>query len=200
MDNINTVDYWNNRFESHNGLTDWELCGGRLQSENFMKSILNNLNEIAFETIDDMKVSSILDFGCALGDGTNILKEHLSNDNITGYDFSRNAIELSNKMFKGIKFDYILDTSNHYDYIICSNVLQHVDNYKEIIKDMLLLTSKMLIILVPFGTYGISKEHYNSFQFNSFDKDIKDFTRRKMKTIQTDSWKYKQILVRYERV
>lgn len=194
--NINTIEYWDKRFESINGKTDWELCNGNKQSKNFMQSMINNLPT---KNLNELKTANILDFGCALGDGANYLYQRFKKATVTGYDFSKNAINICLKKYPDIYF--ISDFHEEkYDYIILNNVLQCVDEPHKFVEDLLKYTKKCMVIMVPFGSYGTTIEHYNSFQFKSFPKEIGKFYCRKMKTIDTENWAYKQILVRYERI
>lgn len=196
MENINTIDYWNNRFTSIRGFTDWELCNGVNQSVAFMEAILKGLPK---KTKEDMEESSILDFGCALGDGTKFLSMFLENNKVTGYDFSNNAVDIAKRKYTDLEFINVTKVKK-YDYIICSNVLQCVDDYIGMMKEMMKLCNKAIVILVPFGDYGTTVEHFNKFQFADFPRDIEGFYRRAMKAVSTKCWAYKQIIIRYERL
>jgi trans-aconitate methyltransferase len=196
-ENINTVEYWDKRFETQNGKTNWELCNGCNQSKNFMKTMINNLPG---QWISKLKTSHILDVGCALGDGTNYLYNRFTKAKIAGYDFSKNAVKLAKEKYPDIIFLNELINGEKYDFVLINNVLQCVDDYEEFIKSFLDVSKKYIVIMVPLGIEGTTIEHFNKFELESFPQEIGKFYKRKPKIVTTDNWYYKQILIRYERM
>jgi trans-aconitate methyltransferase len=195
--NINTKEYWNKRFESTNGRTDWEVCNGCNQSKNFMKTMINSLPP---KIIGSLKKSKVLDVGCALGDGTNYLKNRYNNINITGYDFSINAVLLAKLKYPEINFIIELEENKFYDYVLMNNILQCVDDFEDFLKQYTTITKKGIIVMVPFGEEGASNEHFNVFISNTLPKEINNFYQRKSILVNTENWAYKQLVTRYERM
>jgi methionine biosynthesis protein MetW len=96
--------------------------------------------------------SSVLDMGC--GDGT--LLYHLTRaKNIRGHglELSATGVELTKK--KGLSVDQVdlsdktLEINGHYDYIISSEVMEHIPEPEAMIKRLKGKFNKYLIISVP---------------------------------------------------
>lgn len=62
-----------------------------------------NLYAHLFEGID-VKNKNLIDIGCGLGRGCNLLKKHFPLKSITGIDININHVMFAKKNFKGIKF------------------------------------------------------------------------------------------------
>jgi trans-aconitate methyltransferase len=112
--NINTKEYWNNRFSSN----DWEENRGRWQTQSLAKGQLEYI-----DIANDFN-GTILDFGCGLGDAIPIFKEKYSNAKFIGMDISESAIEKCRGTYGDIADFHQGDWSNvpQVDVIIASNV------------------------------------------------------------------------------
>ena len=86
--NINSRQYWNQRFMSG----DWDQNMGQEQTYYFYSLLMKMLPDW-FKTILRQSQYSIVDFGCAEGQGMPLLAAGLNSD-IKGIDFSECAIEL----------------------------------------------------------------------------------------------------------
>lgn len=124
---------------------------------------------------------SLLDVGCALGDGCVYLKEKFPAAKISGCDFSDQAIALAKKKKSSIEFfvhDIILqDITEEYDYITLVSILEHFDDPYKIIDKCLKRARKALIISCPYAksiTYDIKDEHRFAFNENS----LKDYEHK----------------------
>lgn len=158
-ENINTREYWENRFSSN----DWEDSRGRWQTEQFAREIIKHL-KIPFDFS-----GTILDFGCGLGDAIPIYKKNYPNAQIIGIDISGSAIDKCNDRFGEIA-DFIqgdIGSIPSVDIIISSNVLEHLTNHIEIAKD-LIRKCNSLYIAVPYKEFPLCNEHVNSYDETSF--------------------------------
>jgi glycosyltransferase involved in cell wall biosynthesis len=161
---INTKKYWDDRFS-----VDWEEKDGRGQSRFFMNLVVENLPEWFISIVKSKKLN-ICDWGCAFGDGTQLLKNLFPRNEIIGVDFSDVAVKDANLKFPNIKFlckDYVADLKNKdtYDVVLSSNTLEHfIDSWG--IFDILGKKSKQFIVLLlPFEEKKLHKEHVSSFEF-----------------------------------
>ena len=162
MNNLNTKDYWDNRF----GTGDWEDKLGRDQTRNFAISQIKHLG------ISKDFSGVILDFGCGLGDAFPIYKKAFPKARLIGLDISEEAIKKCNEYF-GHLADFICGTHDDVppvDIIISSNVFEHLSDDKEKAKH-LLQKCNQLFIIVPYNEINYNNpkhEHvnfYNEFYF-----------------------------------
>lgn len=158
--NINTKEYWENRFASK----DWEEKGGHFQTIQFAKDIVQLIN------IPSDYSGKILDFGCALGDAIPIYREHFQRASLIGVDHAKAAILKCKERYVGIA-EFI--NCNHLeipkaDVIISCSVFEHLSNQMDVVKH-LLTKCVDLFIFVPYKeVIRPNSEHVNSYDENSF--------------------------------
>lgn len=164
LGNINTKEYWDERFSSNNRKS-WRANAGESQTKLFAYEIAKRLKMNAdFD-------GTILDFGCALGDAIPIYKEHYPKARFMGTDFSTAAIEICVKKFGDIATFMAKDADGipAVDVIIMSNVLEHLPKHKEVV-ETLLSKCKDLYIAVPYDEQEpLHEEHVNSYNRHTFD-------------------------------
>ena len=122
------------------------------------------------------KAFSLLDVGCALGDGCGLLQNEFPKVAITGIDISSVGIKKAKQKNKKINY-FVLDILKTdlpgiYDYITIIQTLEHFDNPFSIIDKLLKHVKKSIIISVPY-TLGITGKidkdvHRYSFNENTF--------------------------------
>jgi SAM-dependent methyltransferase len=99
--------------------------------------------------------SSILDFGCGLGQNIFYLP------NAIGYDISKFGVEFCRK--KNIKATNNVDEvpNEHFDIVLSTHVLEHHPNPKEMLQQIYLKLKKgaTLILVIPHEVHG--KASYN---------------------------------------
>lgn len=201
---INDRAWWENEF-----LNNWEVgFDGKEQTLYFAQLMLANLPEDvkAFLSVPG---TTVLDWGCALGQAVNLVQATFPDANVTGLDFAEKAIEKARVLFPGNRF--ISRTFNKeidfYDVVYTSNCLEHFSNPMDNIKDLLEGTGKYFIALVPYNQGGFAGPmdmgcHFYSFTESSFPGQIGDFARQHCKVIppvNPDMWNDNQLLVIYER-
>ncbi len=162
MNIINSKEYWDDRFKGDS----WEANYGKEQTQYFANILLSYLPKEIFEDIH-----SILDWGCALGQLCNQWKKKNKNCLMQGYDLSEEAINKARFLYPDIIFSYKKPILS-FDAVVCSNVLEHLFNWKETLAELKTYSNKYVIILVPFET-GIGGEHVINFREDDFiDDDI----------------------------
>lgn len=181
MTNINTPDYWNRIWQKEKK-RDYHMLHNKILSILSLYIISHKLNK----SID------IIDIGCGTGTLLEKIRNLFINNPSTikmsfsavGVDFSDEAIkEVSNKGFIGIKANikdlisepdkfrilkYYSD-KNKFDYALCTEVLEHIENEKEIIISMLKISDNV-IITVPNNRLSpeIEPEHLRKYTLNDF--------------------------------
>lgn len=120
---------------------------------------------------------SLLDIGCAIGDGCELLQEKFPKAEITGIDISEIGIEKAKQKTKNVQY-FVLDVLNNpipqeYDYIVIITTLEHFDEPFAIVDKCLKHVRKSLIISVPYtpfysGKIIVVSEHRYYFNKETF--------------------------------
>lgn len=196
---INSKEYWNDRFKTN----DWANLGGKDQTNFFYKLAINNMPNWLIDEIETNNFS-IIDIGCATGEGTDLLKRKFNRSEVTGIDFSFSAIEKAKEKYKTCSFQCkdIDNIDSRYDIIFCSNVLEHFINPFEKMRTLSIKSQKYFILLLPFQELDLHEEHFINFDYNSFSLKISDTSLCFYKIIDTQNmensmWRGKQILLVY---
>jgi len=113
------------------------------------------------EFAKNITFNSIADIGCGNGNFLKYLLKKLNIDesmiNITGIDIAPKAIDKAREKFNGDFF--IMDISRSkidakFDLVICSEVLEHIVDYKSALKNISEICIKNLILSTPCGPFG----------------------------------------------
>jgi SAM-dependent methyltransferase len=149
-DNPNTL---SNIEEAFSPGGPWDKNCGQSQTRIFTECLLKHVR------IPFGNHFSVLDVGCALGDGLAVWHRRYPNAKLFGCDVSQTAIDRATQMYGTIatftrsSFEEITGT---YDVIICSNVLEHFEQHVEIARE-LLSHCKMLYIMTPYAELNNGK-------------------------------------------
>jgi len=125
----------------------WDKNSGQSQTRLFTECFLNHV------PIPLGKQFSVLDVGCALGDGLAVWHRRYPHAKLYGCDVSQTAIDRATQTYGTIatftrsSFEEI---TGSYDVIICSNVLEHFEQHVEIAKE-LLTHCKILYVMTPYA-------------------------------------------------
>jgi len=168
---INSAQYWDHRF-----LADWKENNGIEQSRFFSRLAVDNLPAWFVHYIKQDQ-PSFCDWGCAMGNGTDVLHELLSLKNITGVDFSNTAIEQARTSYPDIDF-IAADVLNdghlpQFDIIFTSNTLEHFDDPWLILEKLSRFAKKFMVILIPFQEYDRHFEHFYTFDPTNIPSTVK---------------------------
>lgn len=121
-------------------------------------SDLYDSEKVPLKKVNKSKIKDILDFGCAVGGFYNIFLK-IFNKKIVyhGFDTEINVIKEARRKFKlnkNAKF-FKIDKKNKkisskkYSLTFCTGVLNHNENYKSIIKELIRCSSKYVFIDSP---------------------------------------------------
>jgi SAM-dependent methyltransferase len=169
MTNINTREFWEDRFQG----VDEKARKREEQTRLFAESQITVLD------IPGDFDGTILDFGCALGDAMPIYSRAFPRARLIGVDISANAISRCEQKFGNIaKF---INGDHHsvpdVDIIISSNVFEHLSDDRDIAKS-LLRKCRTLYIVVPYKEQIVpNDEHVNSYDENYFQSIAPSETR-----------------------
>jgi SAM-dependent methyltransferase len=165
------------------GINDWNFFftekGTRWRDKDYQ--YLNNLFDLS------VLANSLLDVGCALGDGLIYLKHKCHKVNMfAGTDVSHQAVESCTKnpelhQMEFFQHDILNPFPKRYDNIICLQTLEHIENPQKAIRNLIDATKALLIIAVPYRNRRPDKNHLWSFDENDFSElvDLYCIDRRK---------------------
>lgn len=160
MNNVNTKNYWNERFASGG----WSAAG----SEQTRQYALANVRHI---DLDASFSGTILDFGCAVGDAIPVYAEAFPRAQLFGIDFSQAAVAICRK-----RFDRLARFSNDdhntitfKDVIVASHVMEHIEGDREIVR-ALLGKCRVLYVIVPYRETPLYHEHVNFYDEFYYDE------------------------------
>ena len=172
MNKINSKEYWDERFLTK----DWEKNNGKGQSLFFAK-IAHSAMPAFFKRDLVRNAWTVIDIGCALGDGTAYLAKQFPSCRFIGYDFSFEAIKQASDQYTNCEFAvadiYELNTSA--DVIFSSNTLEHLNNPNMLIEQMCNSAKKYVVLLLPLDDSLDISEHINIFSLDSFPLHIGNF-------------------------
>ena len=94
-----------------------------------------------------------IDIGCALGHSTNILKKFCPGA-WSGLEFWQKVIPQAAELFPEILFYYsndfnLLSICGQYDSIVCSEVIEHIEDDQALIDGLISITKKVLVVSTP---------------------------------------------------
>ena len=141
-------------------MTQW----GKKNVVNFYSSNRNKIEDLYLSErkplsyIKKKKIKSVLDYGCAVGGFYKIFRTYFKNNiYYHGVDIEKNVITEAKKKFKRfnrVKFSNVKNVklkekSNKYSLSFCTGVLNHNNNYKSIISELIRVSSKYIFIDSP---------------------------------------------------
>jgi 2-polyprenyl-3-methyl-5-hydroxy-6-metoxy-1,4-benzoquinol methylase len=126
------------------------------------------------------KEFSLLDIGCAMGDGCELLQEKFPKAKITGVDISSVGIEKAKQKTKSVQY-FVLDILKHpipkkYDYITMIETLEHFDNPFAVVDKCLKYVRQSLIISAPYYNQKHYSEKMANLSEHRYNFDEKTFT------------------------
>lgn len=160
---INSDSYWDGRFS-----TDWETYQGPRQSRFFARLGMENLPAWLFEQAR-RNALTLADWGCAQGDGTDVLASYLDSRQVTGIDFSEVAVAQAAGRYPALRFvtEDWLAASGHatesFDIVFSSNTLEHFHRPWEVLQALGDRATKAVALALPYREIDRIDEHFYSF-------------------------------------
>lgn len=162
MSDVNDKEYWDQRFKEN-----WAERRGREQSRFFARLGVGLLPEWLKWTLTSEQLS-VLDWGCALGDGTDVLAQSISGALVTGCDFSSAAIDDAVSNYPNVEFQCFDVASakldRQWDFVFSSNTLEHFHKPWEMLGAISKVARMGIILLIPYEEYLRIEEHFYTFE------------------------------------
>ncbi len=154
----------------------------------FQRRLIDNFYNKLIDIIVNLHSNKILDVGCGEGFTLSLLKKKNIGKIIEGIDNSIDAISIGKNLFPGISFKvgdiYNLPyKSNSFDLVICSEVLEHLDDPNRALQELIRVSRKYCLLSVPnepifrlanffrgknISRWGNDIEHINHWSVNKF--------------------------------
>lgn len=118
------------------------------------KFLIKKFYNSLFSLITPLKPASILDAGCGEGFTMDKLTKFGVGKQIEGVEYSKGAISLGKKLFPNLTFRegsaYNLPyRDNTFDLVVCTEVLEHLDNPTKVLREVMRVSKKHILISVP---------------------------------------------------
>lgn len=193
---VNSLDWWEAYFAG-----PWEANDGPAQTRHFMERLIASLPAVDRHYLE-ISALSVLDWGCAFGDGVEALASAFPRCRVVGLDFAERAIQEARKRFPGREFIHSSDdrVRDAFDVVVVSNCLEHFTNPFEIAAGHLLFCKALYAILVPYAEpWPLCESHAYQFVDDSFPETLGNFTciHSAVVTVDQRYWTGDQILVLY---
>ena len=177
----------------------WEENMGREQTAYFANEAIQRLPENVRSVLDEG--GTLLDYACALGDAANAFRQKFPAARITGYEWASVGRDKAAAAYPDLEFICELPTERMFDVVYCSNMLEHIDLFRDEMIRQTGFVSKFYVVLVPWEeTYPLVPSHVHSFNTSNFPPALPDFVCVHYQEFPTNTyWWGKQYLVIYER-
>ena len=132
----------------------WSLNGGPAQTRYFMNELIAHLPKAEQNYLRDNSVT-ILDCGCATGEGVALLGETFPHCRVAGLDIALSAIETAQERFP--QHEFLLSEEGEipypFDVVVTSNVLEHFEDSLALARRQAAKSQLLYLILVPYREY-----------------------------------------------
>lgn len=188
-----------------------------MQTSNYQKHInqnpiqqvlINNFYKSFFGVLKPLKPKKILDVGCGEGITLKKLEERKIGEKNEGIDNLDEAIKIAAKIYPTLNIKkgdiYNMEyKDNSFDVVLCTEVLEHLDDPERAMKELIRVSSKYLILSVPnepffilanfargkyLKRFGNHPEHINHWTFKGFELFAKKHGLKVVKARHPFAW------------
>jgi 2-polyprenyl-3-methyl-5-hydroxy-6-metoxy-1,4-benzoquinol methylase len=143
----------------------------------FQKALIENYYKYLIKEVKELSPQSILDVGCGEGFTLNKLKENGVASKLEGVDFLHAAVEIGSKVHPDLhlKQGNIYDLpykDNAFDVVLCTEVLEHLENPEKALKELKRVTKKYCIISVPNEPWFMLGNFFRGKNLSRWGNDI----------------------------
>lgn len=153
------------------------MYAGPRQSRFFAQLAVENMPSWLIEQTR-LQSLTLADWGCAQGDGTNVLASFVDPGQLVGVDFSGVAIEQAARRYPTIRFksenwlEEATEIPDSYDVVFSSNTLEHFHQPYEVLKALGARAKKAVVLALPYRELELIEEHFYSFLSKNIPIDL----------------------------
>jgi SAM-dependent methyltransferase len=155
--------------------------------------------------VDSKSINTIADIGCGVGNKTAYMADFYKKAKVYGYDFSKEGIAAAKNIHtptrKNLNFaTEDITQSNHkkrFDLITAFDVLEHIDDWKGLTKDLIHVNTKYMLLSSPVGRmrpYEKHIGHVRNFKPHEIEKFMENNGYRTVKVFYAGFPFYSPIL------
>ena len=141
------------------------------------KFLINNFYKSLIESVKNLKIETVLDVGCGEGFSLNRLSEEGIGKKLEGVDFLKPAVELGKKMHPHLalkqgniyKLEY---KSNSFDLVIATEVLEHLEDPRKVLKELIRVSKKYVLLSVPNEPFFMAANFLRGKNITRWGNDI----------------------------
>ena len=147
---------------------------------------------LLFKLLDGLSFDSVLDAGCGTGILLQKIHERFPGVQSTGAEYSPHGLDIAQKRLPETSF-YVLDLAREklagkFDLVTCIDVLEHIEDDRSALKNLLAMTAKYMVISVPLGALVQEEQermgHAHGYSRRELEQKIKDSGFEIVKAIQ----------------
>jgi tRNA G46 methylase TrmB len=158
---INSTAYWDNRFEA-----DWEAKDGPAQTRFFCRLAAANMPGWLTHAVR-AEGWSVCDWGCALGDGTDLLEQLMAPAQAIGVDISSRAVEQARRRYPRLNFEAMdlveKPAPRAFDLVFSSNTIEHFDRPWKVLEKVAASAARAVVVMMPANEFERHSEHFATF-------------------------------------
>lgn len=192
---VNSPAWWEHYLAQH-----WDRNDGGGQTRHFMQGLIAALPAPERDFLRN-GTPSVLDWGCAHGEGVDELARVFPNARVAGLDVAASGIDAARQRFPQQEF---LCTAGgaiprRFDVVITSNCLEHFADPLAVLAPLAAATEHLLMVLVPFAEEPLCEYHVVRFDEHAFPAQFGGLRQIASQRFATDPryWAGEQLLVIY---
>jgi len=143
-------------------------------------------------SIQNTKLESVLDVGCGTGDNLIFIKSILPSLKVFGTDITNVPLKIAQERIPDGKFwtDDIQNpnkTSGKFDLVTCFEVIEHIEDDRNALKNISRITNKYLLLSTPGGKMReVERDigHYRNYEVKQLSEMLETFGFQVAKTVQ----------------
>lgn len=178
----------------------WQANDGSTQTRLFMRALLAALPDAV---VTELRAGgrTLVDWGCALGEGVDELARAFPDCAVAGVDCAATALATARTTFPDHDFLLAEDEGlpRVYDVVVTSNCLEHFRNPLGVVLQQLPRCRRLYIAMVPYNEAPLIDQHFAQFREESFPTELGGFRRIHCAVFPVDrrAWPDDQLLVVY---